>query len=66
MSMIFMSVLLGIKQPVQKPCVIDRCDGDTCVVETPEGFIEVLKKDSYEEGKRLSLEECPMDLIDPT
>ena len=66
MGTVFLSVLLGVKQPEAKPCVIDQCENDTCVIETPEGFVEVPKKEFYEEGLRLTIDECPIELIEPT
>ena len=44
-------------------CVIDRCDNEVCVIETPEGWVEVKKKSEYREGKEVT---CPMWLIEPT
>lgn len=44
-------------------CVIDRCDNEVCVIETPEGWVEVKKKSDYREGKEVT---CPMWLIEPT
>jgi len=38
-------------------CVIDRCESNTCVVETPVGSVEVRKKTSYKEG---AIIECPV------
>lgn len=59
-------MLFAFKQQEVKPCVIDVCEDQVCVIETPEGWIEVDKKPGYYEGKRLSKKECPMWLIDPT
>jgi hypothetical protein len=53
-------------QPEYKPCVVDSCEAEICSIETPEGTVEAKKKPSYYEGKRLSAEECPTNLIDPT
>jgi len=44
-------------------CVIDRCDNEVCVIETPEGWVEVKKKRDYYEGKEVT---CPLWLIEPT
>ena len=44
-------------------CVIDRCESEFCIVETPEGNVEVDRKPYYYEGKKI---ECPIWLIDPT
>ena len=59
-------LLLGFDQPKLKPCVIDMCEGNICVVETPEGIVEVERRPGYYEGKRLDLPECPIDRIEPT
>ena len=59
-------LLLAFDVPDVKPCVIDMCEGDICVIETPEGIIEAERKPSYYEGKRLSIDECPIDQIEPT
>jgi len=59
-------LLFAFNQPEIKPCVIDMCEGDICVIETPEGLVEVEKRPGYYEGKRLSLDECPVGQIDPT
>jgi SH3-like domain-containing protein len=58
--------LFAFKQPEVKPCVIDRCEQDVCTIETPEGWVEVARQVGYYEGKRLSVDECPMSSIDPT
>lgn len=47
-------------------CVVDQCEKVFCVVETPEGWIQVERKPHYEEGLLLPIEECPVDKIDPT
>lgn len=44
-------------------CVIDSCDNEVCIVETPEGWVEVEKKCDYKEGVRIV---CPLWLIEPT
>ena len=44
-------------------CVIDSCDNEVCVVETPEGWVEVDKKRDYKEGVQVV---CPLWLIEPT
>ena len=44
-------------------CVIDLCDKDICVIETPEGTVEVKKKPGYSEGVVV---ECPLWLVEPT
>jgi len=38
-------------------CVLDQCDKNTCVVETPEGSVEVRKKPNYKEG---AIVDCPL------
>ena len=42
-------------------CVIDLCDKDICVIETPEGTAEVKKKPEYKEGAVI---DCPDNLSD--
>ncbi len=44
-------------------CVVDQCEKDICIVETPEGWVEVLRKDGYYEGQIVT---CPLWLVDPT
>lgn len=61
--MIFIALLFGYDLPDLPECVIDQCEKDICIVETPEGWVEVEKKPDYKEGKRI---ECPLWLIDPT
>lgn len=40
----------------EKKCVIDKCEKNTCSVETPEGIVDIKKKTNYEEGKKVI---CP-------
>ncbi len=49
--------------PTGTGCTIDLCEGDTCLVETPEGFVHVPYKMGMYEGQHTS---CPLYLIDPT
>ncbi len=49
--------------PEIKKCVIDQCTKDTCSVETPEGWVDIPKKENYEEGMRIN---CPLHLVEPT
>ena len=63
----FLFLLIGfssydVVDPSDK-CVIDRCENNFCVVETPEGTVEIKKKPSYQEGKKI---ECPTWLVEPT
>ena len=44
-------------------CVIDRCEGDICIVETPEGTVEFPKRAGDHEGKEIV---CPVWLVEPT
>ena len=44
-------------------CVIDQCDEKTCLVETPEGWIELRKRINDYEGRLI---ECPVHLVEPT
>ena len=57
---------MAFDTPEHKPCVVDACENDVCVIETPEGIVPAERKSSYYEGKRLTIEECPIHLIDPT
>lgn len=47
-------------------CVVDSCEQEKCTIETPEGFIVVSKKNNYYEGKKLKIQECPVELVEPT
>ncbi len=58
---LFLILAFDVTPPPQ--CVIDRCEGEICTVETPEGFVEVAKKAHYKEGVGVV---CPFWLIDPT
>ncbi len=49
--------------PDMPTCVIDRCEGKLCVVETPEGTVHIPRKQHYYEGMPLV---CPLWLIEPT
>ena len=44
-------------------CVVDKCEGNICTIETPEGMVDVPKKPEYYEGKYVV---CPFWLIEPT
>ena len=46
-------IALSVEESI---CTIDRCENMVCSVETPQGFIEVNKKEDYREGKKIS---CP-------
>ena len=61
--MIFLIMLVAFDIPEEPECVIDRCEGETCVIETPEGWVTVRKKKNDYEGKRVV---CPLWLIEPT
>ena len=60
--MIFL-FLVAFNIPQQPECVIDRCEGDICVVETPEGVVNIKKKSTHKEGDAVI---CPLWLIEPT
>ena len=49
--------------PKEEKCVIDRCEKDLCTVETPEGWVDIKKKNGYREGSPVV---CPLWLIEPT
>ena len=55
-------LLIAFDQPSPPECVVDRCEGDTCVVETPEGWVDIPRMPYHYEGKEV---ECPLWLIDP-
>ena len=61
--MLFCMIAYGFDTPVPSQCVIDRCEGNVCVVETPEGIVEIPKKPHYKEGVEVI---CPLWMIDPT
>ena len=62
--MILLLILLGFDYPKQpSPCVIDVCEEKVCTVETPEGTVDVDKKDGYREGMKI---ECPIWLVEQT
>jgi len=55
---VFVLLLLSFKQPDPPTgCVVDRCEDDFCIIETPEGWAEVSRKTTYYEGKEVA---CPM------
>ena len=60
-----MMLLLAIfkNQPEQPQCVIDQCEDGVCIVETPEGTVEIAKKPTYKEGVSIT---CPIWLVEPT
>ena len=64
--MLFLLMLFAFDTPEIRPCVVDMCEGEICVIETPEGLVEVDRRPGYYEGKRLPLDECPINQIDPT
>ena len=49
--------------PEPPRCVIDRCEGNYCTVDTPEGTVDIVRKAHHKEGEPI---ECPLWLIDPT
>ena len=49
--------------PSDPKCTIDQCDEKTCSVETPEGWVDIVRQPYHEEGKKIT---CPIWLIDPT
>lgn len=61
--MIILLALLAFDIPEPPECVIDRCEGNLCSVETPEGTVDIVKKTHYKEGMRIV---CPLWLIEPT
>ena len=56
-------LLFAFDQPAPPKCVIDQCEADFCLVDTPEGVVEIPRKRHYKEGTPV---ECPLHLIDPT
>ncbi len=63
---LLMIFAFSYEQPELPMCTVDQCEKDVCVVETPEGWVEVDRRPDYYEGKRLMKDECPIDLIEPT
>jgi hypothetical protein len=59
----FLILLLAFDQPVPPECVIDQCDANFCLVDTPEGIVGIPRRRHYKEGTPV---ECPIDLIEPT
>jgi len=56
-------LLMAFDKPKEPECVIDRCEAETCVVETPEGWVDIPRKRTHYEGQKV---ECPFYLIEPT
>jgi len=56
-------ILIAFNTPDIPECIIDRCEGNVCVVETPEGIVEIPKKIAYKEGDPIT---CPLWLVEPT
>lgn len=54
------------QQPELPMCVVDQCEKDVCIIETPEGWVEATRRPDYYEGKLLTKDQCPISLIDPT
>lgn len=54
------------EQPEVPMCIVDQCDKEVCVIETPEGWVEVDRRPDYYEGKLLMKDECPITSIEPT
>lgn len=44
--------------PASTDCVIDQCDKEVCIIETPQGLISIPKKPSHKEGGEI---ECPAE-----
>ena len=59
----FILTAMAFDQPTPHECVIDRCEDELCVVDTPEGYVQIPKKRHYKEGTPVV---CPLWLIDPT
>ncbi len=59
----FILTAMAFDQPKPHECVIDRCEDELCVVDTPEGYVQIPKKSHYKEGTPVV---CPLWLIDPT
>ena len=59
----FLILLFAFDQPKPPVCVIDQCEAEICLVDTPEGVVEIPRKRHYKEGTPV---ECPLYLIDPT
>jgi hypothetical protein len=61
--MALLLMILAFDVPEEPECIIDRCEGSECIVETPEGWVSVPRKADDYEGKRVI---CPFWLIEPT
>ena len=61
--MILLFMIMAFDVPEKPKCIIDRCEGGECVIETPEGWVSVPRQAGYYEGKAVH---CPMRLIEPT
>jgi hypothetical protein len=56
-------LLLGYLVAEPGACIVDQCDGNICLIETPEGNVEVPRRPHWVEGARIK---CPPTSIDPT
>ena len=63
--MFFLILFGALSYDVTPPpkCIIDRCENDYCVIETPEGVVEVKRRPHYREGEKI---DCPTWLVEPT
>jgi hypothetical protein len=49
-------LFFAMEQPEAPQCAIDQCDAETCLVETPHGFLGIPRESSHKEGDRIV---CP-------
>ena len=60
----FFLILLAFDVPDIPNCTIDQCDEHICIVETPEGWMQIPMKRYYKEGMKI---ECNFEeVIEPT
>jgi len=61
--MIWLLMIMAFDVPTPPTCVIDMCEDNLCVVETPEGTVYIDKKPHHKEGMPIV---CPLWLVEPT
>ena len=58
LKMILLLMAFNAIPPAAIDCVIDQCDKEVCIIETPQGLISIPKKPSHKEGGEI---ECPAE-----
>jgi len=59
----FVSALFSGHQAEDMLCTIDRCEDNICIVETPEGTVEIDRGTNQNEGDKIV---CPVWIVEPT